>query len=124
MTTTDPQPQSGETIPPWFMAFAEENARQHAELAQKIADVHAELTQKIANVHADLLEKIGDVRVESAEKFGELKAEIAENKVAIAETRAEMHQEFARMLRWVVGTIGGMGLAVIGTLIYVTERLA
>ena len=117
MTTTDPQPQSGEAIPPWFMAFAEENARQHAVLGEKIADVHA-----------DLLEKIADVRVESAEKFGELRAElkadIAENKAEIAGLRAEMHREFARLLRWVIGTIGGMGIAVIGTLIYVAERLA
>ena len=51
------------------------------------------------------------------EKIGALETRIAEN-------RAETHRELVTLMRWVVGTIAGMGVAVVGSLVYVVERLA
>ena len=93
--TTQAQTQTTDAIPPWFLAFAEENARQHAELADRVAEARLETAE---------------LRSETIAKFGELEA--------------KMHREFVSQLRWVVGTISGAGIAVAGSLIYAAERLA
>lgn len=100
--TTEPQTPPNDAIPPWFMEFANENTRQHTELASQIADARLET----ANLRTEMIEKIGALETR------------------IAENRAETHRELVTLMRWVVGTIAGMGVAVAGSLIYVVERLA
>ena len=111
--TTEPQTPPNDAIPPWFMEFANENTRQHAELASQIADARLET----ANLRTDMEREFGVLRAEVAEKLGALETRIAEN-------RAETHRDIASLLRWVVGATLGTGVAVVGSLIYAVERLA
>ncbi len=37
--TTDPQAATADAVPAWFLNFVQENARQHAELGERIGDV-------------------------------------------------------------------------------------
>ena len=100
--TTETQTPPNDAIPPWFMEFANENARQHSALATQVGQAMLDAA---------------NLRTEMAEKFGALETQIAQN-------RAETHREIASLLRWVVGTTVGMGVAVVGSLIYAVERLA
>ena len=119
--TTSPQPMTNDAIPSWFMEFVQENARQHAELAARMAADKAELTAQLAEFRvettaqlaadkAELTAQLAEFRVETTEKMGDL--------------RTEMHREFGRLMRWVVGTTAGMGIAIAGSLVYAVERLA
>ena len=108
--TTSPQPMTNDAIPSWFMEFVQENARQHAELAARMAADKAELTAQLAADKAELTAQLAEFRVETTEKMGDL--------------RTEMHREFGRLMRWVVGTTAGMGIAIAGSLVYAVERLA
>ena len=76
MTTEPRTPPNDDAIPAWFLDFAQENARQHAELAAQIADVRLELASQIATVR----QEVAALRVETAER---------EN----------------RLLKWMVGTV-------------------
>ena len=76
MTTEPRTAPNDDAIPAWFLDFAQENARQHADLAEQIAAVRQELAEQIAGVH----EQIAALRVETAER---------EN----------------RLLKWMVGTV-------------------
>ena len=105
MTTAAQTPPS-DAIPPWFMESANENTRQHAELASQIADAKLET----ANLRTEMIEKLGALEAQTTAQIGAL--------------RTEVHREIASLLRWVVGTTAGMGVAVVGSLIYAVERLA
>ena len=133
--TTDPQAPPNDAIPPWFMEFANENTRQHAELASQIADarletanLRTEMIEKLGTLEARTTERLSTLEARTTERLGTLEARTTEQigalRTEIAETRTEMHREFASLLRWAVGTMVGMGVAVVGSLIYAVERLA
>ena len=130
--TTSPQPMTNDAIPSWFMEFVQENARQHAELAARMAANKAELTAQLAADKAALTAQLAEFRVETTAQLAadkaELTAQLAEFRVETTEKmgdlRTEMHREFGRLMRWVVGTTAGMGIAIAGSLVYAVERLA
>ena len=57
MTTEPRTPPNDDAIPAWFLDFAQENARQHAELAAQIADVRLELASQIAALRVETAER-------------------------------------------------------------------
>ena len=72
-----------------FGRFREENQREHGQLREDSERRHGEVREENQREH-------GQLREDSERRHGEL--------------RAEMHKEFNSHLRWMIGTIGGMGL--------------
>ena len=60
--TTDAQAADHERVPRWFMDFVRENARQHAELADRINGVRTESGEQFAGLGAQIAELRGEFR--------------------------------------------------------------
>ena len=61
--TTEAEDQTAD-VPRWFQAFAEENARQHQELGERISGIAIGLNGKIDAVAADLNGRIDSAATE------------------------------------------------------------
>ena len=84
--------------------------------------------EQLPRYFADFLIEFGKFREENERQHGALRTEthdlVAALRTEIQELRTEMHREFASQIRWIIGTIGGMGLAIIGSIIYVASRIS
>ena len=136
-----------------FDEFKDENAGQHVALGDRISAIEVdtarqfgELRAQMAEDKADTARQFGEFRADMESRFGEVKAQMAEDKAdtarqfgefraymesrfgevkaQMAEDKAEMHRALASQLRWTIGTMGGIGIAVVGSVIYLAERLA
>ena len=130
--TTSPEQQAPEddSIPRWFHEFVRDNAAQHADLADRIAQSELRTTEQIAQLRVEMTqleqrtsEQIAQLRLEMAqqtqrtsEQIGQLEQHTSER---AAEIRLEMRTEIARsegrVIRWMLMSIGALA-ALIGGL--------
>ena len=100
-----------------FGRFREENQREHGQLREDYQREHRQLREDNERRH-------GELRAEGEQRHGELRAEGEQRH---GELRAEMHKEFNSHLRWMIGTIGGMGVAllvaIVTSTVYIAGRL-
>ena len=70
-TLPEQQPLDDANIPRWFHEFVRDNAAQHADLADRIAQSELRTTDKIAQSELRMTEQMGQLRLEMAEKIAQ-----------------------------------------------------
>ncbi len=70
---------------------------------------------------AAFLAEFGRFREDNQREHGQLRADSERRH---GELRVEMHKEFNSHLRWIIGTIGGMGVAVLVAIVTSTVYIA
>ena len=112
MTTEPRTAPNDDAIPAWFLDFAQENARQHAELAERIAALQIELASlrgELAGVRGEVATEIAALRLEVATEIAAVRQELAEQIAGVHEQIAALRVETAerenRLLKWMVGTV-------------------
>ena len=70
---------------------------------------------------ATFLVEFGRFREENQREHGQLREDA---ECRHGELRAEMHKEFSSQLRWMIGTIGGLGAAVVVAIVTSTVYIA
>ena len=70
-TLPEQQPPDDASIPRWFHEFVRDNAAQHADLADRIAQSELRTTEKIAQSELRMTEQMGQLRLEMAEKIAQ-----------------------------------------------------
>ena len=70
-TLPEQQPLDDANIPRWFHEFVRDNAAQHADLADRIAQSELRTTEKIAQSELRMTEQMGQLRLEMAEKIAQ-----------------------------------------------------
>ena len=87
-TLPEQQPLDDANIPRWFHEFVRDNAAQHADLADRIAQSELRTTEKIAQSELRMTEQIAQSELRMTEQMGQLRLEMAE-KIAQSEQRTQ-----------------------------------
>ena len=117
-TLPEQQPLDDANIPRWFHEFVRDNAAQHADLADRIAQSELRTTEKIAQSELRMTEQIAQSELRMTEQIAQSELHMTEQtgqlRLEMAEKIAQSEQRTQRLVLIVAGA-GFAGMAALMT---------